>query len=197
MPISDVVYTAPESYPVATETLEAHLRLPSGQETELLELYLGAATEQIERITGRQLITATRKMTLDFFPLGTDWIRFLRGPVQSVDSVVYLDAAGDAQTLDESAYVVDDVATDQPGRLMLAPNATWPDVSDRLNAITVTYDAGHGDAPENVPAPLRAAVLFLAAHWFERRLPVSETPGAEVPCGLRWILDAFSYPRLG
>jgi uncharacterized phiE125 gp8 family phage protein len=66
-----------------------------------------------------------------------------------------------------------------------------------LNAYEVFFTAGYGDEPEDVPAPIRQALLMLVAHWFERREPV--VLGAapqEVPATVAGLLLPYRRLRL-
>ena len=40
------------------------------------------------------------------------------------------------------------------------------------NGVEIDFVAGHGDAPADVPPPIRQALLLLIAHWYEHREPV-------------------------
>ena len=41
------------------------------------------------------------------------------------------------------------------------------------NGFEIAFIAGYGDAPPDVPAPIRHALKLLVAHWFEHREPVA------------------------
>ena len=100
--------------------------------------------------------------------------------------------SGGSATLYAETYDVD--ALSEPARLVL--NGAPPSAAPRaLNAYEVAFTAGYGDEPEDVPAPIRQALLLLVAHWFERREPV--VLGAapqEVPATVAGLL--LPYRRL-
>ena len=93
-----------------------------------------------------------------------------RPPASAVATIKYLDVNGDQQTLDSSVYTTDFLS--EPARIVLASNQSWPTTDDTINAVEVNYTAGYGSATSDVPGPLKHAIKFLGAHWYENREPV-------------------------
>ena len=60
----------------------------------------------------------------------------------------------------------------------------------------MAFEAGYGPAPEDVPAPLRLAILMLAGHWFERREAAVETTLERLPLGVAALISPFRRIRL-
>lgn len=115
-----------------------------------LSALITAARQHVEDTTRRALITQTWKLYLKRFPAE---IELPRAPLASVTAIAYYDTAGDEQTVAASVYTVDTDST--PGRIYLAPDATWPtDVDDREKAITITFVAGFGAAGSAVPSAI-------------------------------------------
>ena len=114
--------------------------------------------------------------------------------MQAVGSVKLHDAAGGSATIDTDAYDVD--ALSEPARLVLK-GALPSAVPRALNAYEVSFTGGYGDQPEDVPQPIRQALLLLVAHWFERREPVvlSAAP-QEVPATVAGLLLPYRRLRL-
>lgn len=189
---SETLETAPTVEPVTVDELMRHCRITiqDDDQDQYLSDLITAARRYCEKNTNRAFISQTWELRLDDWP-SDDIIRPPRPPLQSVETFAYTDAAGDAQTLTENTdFVVDIYST--PGRVMLAYNKSWPDVYDQPNAITVTYEAGYGDTADDVPAELRQAILFLAAHWFEVREPVSMgAQPSRVPLTVDALLDEY------
>lgn len=148
-------------------------------DADLLRL-IETAIAQVENDTRRGLITQTWQARFDAF---ADALELPRGPLQAVDSVEYLDADGAEQTLAADQYRHESWRV--PGRVTPAHGVIWPCTQAVGGAVTVTYQVGFGDAPESVPAPLRAAALLLVAHWFENREVSTAAPGGlnEIPRG--------------
>jgi uncharacterized phiE125 gp8 family phage protein len=144
------------------------------------------ARTRVEDITGRQLITATWEDRRSGWPhaglIGAatayvgggyrgGWIELPMPPLQSIESVKYLDADGVEQTWDPSLYVVDAPTGPRAraGRIAPAYGETWPVVLPQVDAIKIRFIAGYGDAGADVPAPLRRAMLLIIGSWYENR----------------------------
>lgn len=111
------------------------------------------------------LTTRTATLYLDSFPRsGCDWridqaaIQIRVPPLQSVTSIVYLDADGNSQTLSTSLYRV--VTTSRPGRITPAYGQTWPYTYPVPQAITVSATIGYTDA-DLVPDVAKQAMRIL------------------------------------
>jgi uncharacterized phiE125 gp8 family phage protein len=173
--------TAPEAEPWATTDAElrSHLRLDdsTGDDAYLATL-IKSARLQIERLTGLSLVNQTLKATWDRLPTRggatRSEIELPRAPLVSISSITYLDSAGATQTLSASAYAAKDVGVAATfGRVALNPDYDWPDLGDYRGALSITFVAGFGPTAEDIPSDLRLAVLWLAAWWYESRLPVN------------------------
>jgi uncharacterized phiE125 gp8 family phage protein len=171
------------------------LRVDSSDEDSLITTLIEAARQRVEEITRRALITQQFEFSLDQFPTGGRVISgafqsnsrlvvqsrggfdcgreilLPKPPLVSVQSLKYYDQDGTLQTLDSAAYHVDAAA--KPGRIVLADNYDWPEVSIRPNAVVIAYTAGYGDAPGEIPQALRVAIKFMLAHWYSTRTPIN------------------------
>lgn len=177
-----VTVTAAAELPVSLEEFREHLRLTTTREDASLGAFLEAATGWAEAYTGRAFVTRTLDAYFDGF--STD-LCLPRPPLQSVDSVKYLDDAGDLQTVDSALYRVD--AVHVPGRVVLTVGQSWPTPSDRPANVVVRYVAGYGDAAA-VPSRVKAAILLAAAHYYERREATDAAPVREIPLGAKDLL---------
>jgi hypothetical protein len=89
-------------------------------------------------------------------------------PLSPVLSVKYIDGAGVEQTLAEGTdYVVDSV--DEPGRVLLAYGKSWPATRAQWDAVKVRYTVGW--SVEDVPQPIKSAMLLLVSQLYEHRTP--------------------------
>lgn len=158
---------APQSEPLTLDEARSACRVPDdiGETDPEIDLAIASARWMAENITGRQLITATWKLSLDKFPpyhrtrfeRHKDTIELPRPPCQSVTSVTYYDADDVQQTLSTSLYEVD--YGTEPARLRPVDGETWPDTYPRLNAVEITYVAGYGDGIEAMPECVRTWML--------------------------------------
>jgi uncharacterized phiE125 gp8 family phage protein len=176
----------PVKEPVTIDELRDHLRIDDEVDDAVLVALNNACRTQCEELLGRALITQTWAYKLDTLP---PVIRLPRPPLQSISTIVYTDDAGDPQTLAASLYRVD---TSEPGRITPAYGESWPTVLPVTSAITVTFVAGYGDDPADVPESIRAWIKLYVAHLFENREPaVVGTVAAKVPD----TLDALMAPH--
>ena len=122
-------------------------------------------------------------MVLDRFP--TLIISPPHPPLVSVTGIVYVDTDGADQTLGSSVYRVDTV--NEPGRITLEYNQSWPSTREVTNAVTITYQAGYGKAAA-VPDDVKAAIKLLVGHLYEHREAVCEIKLDMVPMSVKSLL---------
>lgn len=141
---------------------------------------IAAATQQIEAFLGISVTTKSWALSLPGF---SDEMELPPGPVQSVASVKYMDD-GELQTLSASVYALDLISN--PASVVRASDASWPEVDDVPNAVTITFTAGFADT-DPVLVDIKDAALDLVAWWYENRgeggLP-------------RWVKDRLRPYRL-
>lgn len=115
-----------------------------------------------------------------------------RPPLQSVASITWYDSNGNAQTLDPSKYLVE-VPQRQFGRVWLNPSWARPYLDpNRPHPIIVRINAGYASA-DSVPAGIKAAILMLVTHWYDRRAAVSVANLTEAPLAFRALLESESW----
>ena len=156
--------------PLLTPTdLHPHLRLftegspPSHPDDECIEALIAAATASAEDYTQRAF--TQRTVTLKRANLSTR-LYLPVVPVQSVDSITYIDQAGDEQTLTDFRFVDAEPAwieIDSP-----------PAVSDKGRPVTITVTAGYPSetsppSADGVPASVKHAVKLTVGHFYENR----------------------------
>lgn len=156
--------TAPAVEPVTLAEAKLHLRVDSNDEDVHIAGLITAAREQAESNTRRALITQTWRLTLDAFP---GIIELPRPRLQAVTSVQYVDTGGVMQTLDASAYQV--AGTSEPARILPAYGRNWPATRHQLEAVSITYTAGYGNAGADVPASIRQWMLLYIGALYENR----------------------------
>ena len=174
------LFTAPAIEPITLTEVKEHLRIDSSNtsEDDFINTLIAAATIYYQSRSWRQLITATYKQYLEDFPAVGMELR--KPPLQSVTSIKYEDTNGVEQTLSSSVYQVD--VKSEVGRIVLADGESFPDTDEVINAVTIEYKAGYGDAASDVPALVKSVLKLIVAHLFENRDMVTKmgTP-AQVP----------------
>lgn len=173
-----LVITPPEPLVTLAEA-RAHLRDPDVLENDLISSYIDAASGWIDGPAGwlgRSFGAQTLELQTDVFDL-CDRLPF--GPVTSITSVKYIDAAGVEQTVSDSVY---HTAAD---RLVLRHGAAWPSVRGDEGGVRIRYVSGG-----TVPPQARQAVLLLVGQWFRNRSSVVVgTIGSELPFGVEALLS--------
>lgn len=173
--------TPPAVTPVSVEDCRKQLRVDFDDDDSVLQAMIEAAVSHLDArtgILGRCMISQVWVQEMDDWPCG----REIRLPYLDVSqvSIEYAHADGTQHTLPADSYFLrhDDLSSyieirrgvDLP---RLDYNAETP--------VTVTLTAGYGDAPANVPAGLRHAMLMLIGHWYENRENTSERESKPLP----------------
>jgi uncharacterized phiE125 gp8 family phage protein len=148
------IASEPASEPISLDEAKRHLRrLDSDLDGEIVEL-IASARDYCERATQRTLrVGVERLMTLESLPI---CVEFPWPPLISVDSVKYLDAAGDEQTLDPANYYVE-LSTEGAGVLRLASGIDLPATADREDAWRIALTTGYASA-DAVPSTAKQAI---------------------------------------
>lgn len=127
----------------------------------LVEQYIEAAIGRVEACSGRVLFKRSLRFTADRFPAA---LVLPASPVIEVTQVEYLDAQGGLVTLPSASYaLIDRLGTP---KLIPAMGHSWPATAAFPGAVLVDFDAGYGEGMEDIPAPLRQAVMQTVADWF-------------------------------
>ncbi len=190
MPLQQIAGPALE--PLSLDETKAHLRVDGSDEDAIIQSLILTSRLHIEAALGLGLITQSWRLILDAWPSGGE-IKIPMRPLQSVSEVRVLSSNGAAEAIAESHYIVD--ATSLPGRLVFA--GAMPRPGRKANGIEIDFMAGYGAAPEDVPQPIRQALLMLVAHWYEHRDPVEiGTAGVAIPASVSRLLKPFRLVRL-
>ena len=159
----------PEVDPVTLDEVKMHARIDLDDEDDLLGDVIRAATARLDGrdgLLGRCLISQTWRYTLPgFLPS----IQIPLPPVRSVETVSYVDVDGLTCVLAPGDYTLYGMDDSQPAVLMPAYGKSWPTTRAIPEAVGITFSAGYGDAPSDVPEPIRAAIRMHVAHLYESR----------------------------
>lgn len=160
------------TFPVTTDEFLNHIVYTTADADELnmALTMIEAATNFAEQYTGRLFITRAVTQFFDKFPPTN---RSAKQPIvldggvsQFVTSLTYMDSDFVPVTLPAEKYRV----LQRNGRTHVYPamGTEWPaDVANEVDAMTVTYIVG--TAAPAVPAPIKMAILLIAASLWENR----------------------------
>lgn len=168
---------------VAQSLAKAHLRLASdfNEDDTLIDFYTEAAQNVAQERLNKLLITQTWDEAL---PKPSGKIYLSKAPVQSLVSVKYYDASNTEQTATLGDFTL--VASDDWAYVECD---SWPQAYDRPDAITLQYVAGYGDAPSDVPAEIRQAILLLLGQYDGVRENTTEATFTEIPAGFDALIN--------
>lgn len=149
-----IVVVEPTEEPVSLLEAKKHGNILITSDDAQISEDITEAREYCEGISGRQFVTATRKIVLDGFPPRLFIVP--RPPLQTVSSITYTDENGDAQTWSSALYQVD--ADSEPGRIAPIEGETFPSTqAATFGTVVVTFVAGYGGAVD-VPPRYKLAI---------------------------------------
>lgn len=168
----------PAEEPLSLAETKAFLKLDDAVEDGLVATLIAAARLHVEGTTALATINQSWRVVLDAWPECRE-VRLPVGPLLSLSAVTVFDGEGEPHELELAQFELD-AAT---------PRVLWPAAVEGASprerqGIEIDYVAGFGEAPEDVPADLRQAMLTLVAYWFEHRDAVIVAgSGSVVPAG--------------
>ncbi|MGH3850697.1 MAG: head-tail connector protein [Pseudonocardiaceae bacterium] len=196
--------THPAVEPLHLDEAKRHLVVEHDDHNAVIASLIVAARRHIEERARHAMVGQQWELTLDQFPFGCipagctrdtepGWIMLMRGPVQSVEAISYIDPAGAPQTLPAGDYTVD--LYSQPARIMPAYGKYWPSTRAQLNAVSVRFRVG-----DATPFSVNATTNVITAQG--RSLTTAETvrlsnSGGSLPAGLNAETDYYVIEASG
>ena len=188
--------TDPAQEPVGLEEMKAHARIDDVDSDATISGLIVAARRWAEKFTHRALITQAYVYKIDRFPGPvTTVIALPGGNTQSVTSIAYIDTDGNSQTWASSNYIEDLVS--EPALIGLAFDKDWASIREWDLPVTITYSAGYGDDPGDVPEELRTAIKIIAAELLDNREDSIIGPTVTgVPWSAKRLADPYRIHRI-
>ena len=185
--------SGPSAEPLTLDEIRAHVRVDGGMEDALLQSLLLTSRLHIEAALGLALITQRWRLVLDLWP--QDGVVDLPlSPVLSIDEIRVLGRDGTVHVVAGSDYQLD--ASARPARIV-RHEGSWPGPGRKVAGIEIDFTAGFGGTSNDVPEPVRQALLLLVAHWYEHRDPIEiGTPATAVPHAVTRLLNPYRAVRL-
>lgn len=173
---------------VSLAEVKAHLRVTHNKEDRLYETYLAAAIDRIETETGQVFVERQFEWKLPCF---TKEILIPIVPLKTIDQIQYFDADDAPQTV-----TLADVYVDREVAATLRHRTAWPATATRDDAVTITFTAGHGATPEDVPEKARLCALLYVAHYDDHRSAVETgTIATVIPEAAKSLIRSLSVGR--
>ncbi|WP_430431792.1 head-tail connector protein [Oceanicaulis sp.] len=195
--MSLTLLSPPGAEPVSLEAAKAWLRVSHEDDDALITDVIVSAREHVEARTGLALITQSWRERLDDWPrrrLSASGlaVSLAKAPLISVEAVRGRERDGTLSVWDPAEYRVE---TGEPGRLVAILPFSLPRPVVKAGGIEIEFTAGFGETPDDVPAPLRAAILHLvAARYGSDRGEGGDTP--QTPEIVDRLLAPYTQVRL-
>lgn len=174
--------TAPATFPVTLVEAKAQCRIEGGDDDTRLNVLIAAATDYIEQLLGKAIITQTWETHYDEF---SDAMILARGPAQSVVSVQYYDVDSALQTASAGLYTTDIISI--PQWVVRLTAAVWPVTAVGINNVIISYTTGKAAADPSV----KQAILLLIAQWYDNPTAASDRAVYELPNAIQALLANY------
>jgi uncharacterized phiE125 gp8 family phage protein len=182
-----ILLTPPAVEPLSLDEAKDYLRVEHADDDALIAALIASARNHVEAQTRRALITQTWRHSCDAWP-ADGRIAVLPAPLQALAAARVYDDEGAAQTIDLGTFVVDAVAA--PGVIAFPPWSV-PAPGRKHAGIELDIVAGYGNAPSDVPGPLRLAMRLLLSHWYENRGIVAESSASPLPASVAELIAPY------
>lgn len=200
------VVTAATDLPLSMTETKEYLRLDEQVDDGLIRGLILSANEFVENVTHRSLITRTLKLSIDsiyedknslqegvytapYKRFYKNFIELPNSPVQSVTHVKYFDDANNESTWATSNYYVD--TQREPARILLRDGGSFPTDLRKANGLEVTYIAGYGNNPSDIPESLRLGMLQYVTFLYEHRGDFERFPPPQPPSIMQTLLQPY------
>ncbi len=202
--------TPPGIEPLTLAEAKQHCRIDTTDDDALISLLLTSVRQYAEQKTARSFITQQWKYVIDSFPgpalqnyipWGVEYsqpgnaVLLEKGPIQSIDSITYVDMAGATQTMPSTDYVADLSST--LARITPRFGKIWPITLPQIGSAAITFTAGYGATPGSVPEGIKSWMKVRLAALHENREEVLTGRGvtvAELPF-IDSLLDGYRIIR--
>ncbi|MEP2103216.1 MAG: phage head-tail connector protein [Parasphingorhabdus sp.] len=152
----------PENLPAVPveliQDMKSFLRIDHGEDDDAMKQFLRSAAHLCENFIGQMLITQS---VCDRMPVGAEWQKLKRRPVQAISLVEAVAPDGATTALPSSDYAID---IDGDGTGWVKVHA-----ARGITRIAVTYHAGLAVDWAAVPTALRQGVVRLAGYLYSHR----------------------------
>ena len=168
---------------------KAHLRVDGTDEDTLIASLILTSRLHVETALGLALITQSWRLLLDRWPLheGSGAAAAAAADDRRGARARRRRRAGGIDRRELSRRCGERAAAARAHR-----RASGRSPGQAANGIEIDFTAGYGDAADDVPAPIRQALLLLIAHWYEHREPIEVgSPETVVPPVVSDLLAAL------
>lgn len=148
--------------PVSFADARRHCRVLNNDDDGYIASLVKTARQHCENVCGRAFVRQQWQKSTGCF---VDSIFLPTLNLLEVTEVNYFDVNGALQIVSPSDYEVDLISA----QIFPGTGKAWPSTQSRPNAVTIKYFAGFGATANDVPEPIKQAILLLVGHWYENR----------------------------
>ncbi len=180
--ITDII--PPDREPVTLEAAKLFLRIDHDDEDALIIDLIRTARERLETLCRTSLIERARRLTLQ--PPFSQCLHLNLSPISAVTGVVLHLLNGEEESLALDTLNINIRSIPVSISLKTLGLWGWHKRTD-ITAITVDVVSGYGADIDDIPMPLRQAMLLLIGQGYEQR------SGVELP-SIPMMVDALTMP---
>lgn len=175
--------------PLTLAEAKSHLRKTTDEENELIASFIVAARQWVENYTGSALVPAD---VIDVFYHWGPCLVLRRQPIapDPVPAITYTNAEG-APTAYLDGVLRSGV---YPWTIWPPTGASFPELGPQ-GTIEVAYRAGYA-VPDDVPTPLKQAMLLLIGEWYSTRSAAQSESFNEPPFAVASLCRPYRQPVL-
>ena len=174
------------TFPVSLSEAKNHLKVDISDDDNLITSLIESATQLSEEYTNRFFITTVVIQTCSTFEESKE---LFKSDVSGVTTIKYYDSTNTQVTWSSANYIVANQY--KPCQIELADNINYPGITNRIDAIEITYNVGYGEE-STVPEAIKQAILLTIGNWYANRqsIVVGRT-FSELSQSAKWLLDTY------
>lgn len=186
--------TPPATLPVTLDEVKARLRVMHDDDDAVLTRLIKAVTASLDThngLLGRCMVDQVWQERFTAFPCGRLYLAL--SPVSEIQELSYIASDGSLVGIDSALFELADEA-EAPFLQMIG--LPWPPTdARRALPVIVRYKAGYG-AAEDVPEPIREAIMLHVGSLYERRDALSEAALSVTPLGFNDLIRPYWKPAI-
>lgn len=184
MAITDI--NSPALEPVTLDYAKIFLRVDNDEEDQLISDLIRAARERVEGLINAALITRTRRFTTS--KINSKGVFINSGNISQITAVRLRGVDFSVEV--SLAYLAINLRC-LPSVVSVKDRATFQSYAPEASTLEIDFIAGFGHDEDDIPMPLRQAILLLLAQSYEYR------GGDNTPPTVPMMVDALLMPYRG
>jgi uncharacterized phiE125 gp8 family phage protein len=188
-PLRPKLISPPAADPVSLDEARQQCRIDHNDDDDLLLALISTAIQRLDGLSGalgRCMINQTWRFGEACWPTGG---MFIPLPDVSAAVVKYRDSDDVEQTLPPTDYRL--LESVSGAFLQWTSSFASPALFSRADAVSFDVTAGFGATADDVPLPLRRAILMLVSTLYENREASATEGQSELPFAVSWLISGY------